>query len=150
MLVGIERTALTLLSSRATSGHADRRVFSRYVLKYTLSDSRKRSETQAPDGDERAGPMALLRKRTKERQQYVTLYDVSCPYCHEEMRAPTGVVRCPNCHGKLTVFPDERPGRAIVAQRNSTSGDLERLARMHDTGVLSDESFAAAKQRLLS
>ena len=80
----------------------------------------------------------------------MSLYDVRCPYCDEEMRATTGVIRCPNCHGKLTIFPDERPGRVIVTQRASTSGDLERLARLHDQGVLSDESFAAAKQRLLS
>ena len=93
--------------------------------------------------------MGFLRKRTRQRQQFVALYDINCPYCHEEMRAPTGVVRCPSCHGKLSVFPDERPGRAIVRQRASTSGDLERLARLHDQGILSDESFAAAKQRLL-
>ncbi len=94
--------------------------------------------------------MGLLRKRTTPRQQFVTVYDVRCPYCGEDMRAPTGVIRCPNCHGKLTIFPDEKPGRATVAQRISTSGDLERLARLHEQGVLSDESFAAAKQRLLS
>lgn len=92
--------------------------------------------------------MGLLRRRTK-LQQHLALYDVRCPYCDEEMRAPAGVVRCANCHGKLTVFPDERPGRARVAQRRSTSGDLEQLAHLHDQGVLSDESFAAAKQRLL-
>jgi predicted DCC family thiol-disulfide oxidoreductase YuxK len=93
--------------------------------------------------------MGLLRRRTKPGQQNVALYDVNCPYCEAEMRAPAGIVRCASCHGKLTIFPDEKPGRARVAQRRSTSGELERLAHLHTQGALSDESFAAAKQRLL-
>lgn len=92
--------------------------------------------------------MAWLRRGTKA-QQHVVLYDVSCAYCGEEMRAPAGIVRCANCHGKLTVFPSEKPGQARVVQRRSTAGELERLARLHTQGVLSDESFAAAKQRVL-
>lgn len=93
--------------------------------------------------------MGLLRKRTKLRQQHVVLYDVRCLYCDEELRTPAGIVRCANCHGKLTVFPGEKPGQARVVQRKSTAGELERLARLHHQGVLSDESFAAAKQRVL-
>ena len=94
--------------------------------------------------------MGLLRRRNAAPLQRAVLYDVRCPYCDEEMRAPAGVVRCPSCHGKLTVYPDEKPGgKASVAQRLSTSGELERLARLHTQGLLSDEGFALAKQRLL-
>lgn len=92
--------------------------------------------------------MGWLRGRTKVRE-HVVLYDVHCAYCGEAMRTPAGVVRCASCHGKLTVFPSEKPGQARVAQRRSTAGELERLARLHTQGVLSDESFAAAKQRVL-
>ena len=92
--------------------------------------------------------MAWLR-REKKVQEHVALYDIHCAYCNEAMRAPAGIVRCANCHGKLTVFPSEKPGQARVVQRRSTAGELERLARLHTQGVLSDESFAAAKQRVL-
>jgi predicted DCC family thiol-disulfide oxidoreductase YuxK len=92
--------------------------------------------------------MAWLRRGTKV-QEHVVLYDIHCAYCNEEIRAPAGVVRCANCHGKLTVFPSEKPGQARVVQRQSIAGELERLARLHTQGVLSDESFAAAKQRVL-
>ena len=54
-------------------------------------------------------------------------------------------------------FPDEPPGertaqmraRVSGAMRRGTSGELERLARLRDQGVLSDEEFAAQKAALL-
>jgi hypothetical protein len=54
-------------------------------------------------------------------------------------------------------FPDEPAGertaqmraRVTGAVRRGKSGELERLARLHDQGVLTDEEFAAQKTALL-
>ena len=37
-----------------------------------------------------------------------------------------------------------------TASRSDPVGDLERLAKMHEAGTLTDEEFAAAKARLLT
>jgi hypothetical protein len=56
-------------------------------------------------------------------------------------------------------FPEEPAGErtaqmrarvgAVVRRRNGATGELERLARLHDQGVLTDEEFAAQKAALL-
>jgi hypothetical protein len=58
-------------------------------------------------------------------------------------------MKCPKCDFNMSVRPavqaNARGGRA----RNTTS-ELERLARLHKSGALTDDEFAAAKARALS
>jgi Short C-terminal domain len=44
--------------------------------------------------------------------------------------------------------PPAAPGPASAAPADSTA-ELERLAKLHESGALSDEEFAAAKSRIL-
>jgi hypothetical protein len=44
--------------------------------------------------------------------------------------------------------PPAAPGPAPAAPADSTA-ELERLAKLHESGALSDEEFAAAKSRIL-
>jgi Short C-terminal domain len=45
--------------------------------------------------------------------------------------------------------PPAPPAPAAAAPAEDATSELERLASMHDSGVLSDEEFAAAKAKVL-
>lgn len=45
--------------------------------------------------------------------------------------------------------PPAPPAPAAAAPAEDATSELERLASMHDSGVLSDEEFTAAKAKVL-
>jgi len=46
--------------------------------------------------------------------------------------------------------PPPAPAPAPAAPANDLTAQLQQLAQLHNAGVLSDEEFAAAKQKLLA
>ena len=46
--------------------------------------------------------------------------------------------------------PASDPGSAATNAGSDTVAQLQQLAQMHDSGVLTDEEFASAKQKLLA
>ena len=46
--------------------------------------------------------------------------------------------------------PQQRPPPAPAAAAPDLTAQLQQLAQLHTAGVLSDEEFAAAKQKLLA
>ena len=45
--------------------------------------------------------------------------------------------------------PPAPPAPAAAAPANDATSEIERLASLHDSGVLSDEEFTAAKAKIL-
>jgi hypothetical protein len=74
---------------------------------------------------------------------------VACPSCSETVYLPFGDnQRCPACGKPIRVFPISRKP-AIPAPRDPVN-DLERLAKLHESGGLTDDEFAAAKAKILA
>ena len=53
-----------------------------------------------------------------------------------------------NQYNDQTQAPPAAPAPAAAAPTDSTA-ELERLAKLHESGALNDEEFAAAKSKLL-
>jgi uncharacterized membrane protein YebE (DUF533 family) len=53
-----------------------------------------------------------------------------------------------NQHNDQAQAPPASPDPAAAAPTDSTA-ELERLAKLHESGALNDEEFAAAKSKLL-
>jgi DNA-directed RNA polymerase subunit RPC12/RpoP len=84
------------------------------------------------------------------------LYDVLCPNCSAALQSPASEnIKCPTCGFHMWVrtgvrSTTVRPAKATTTRRSSTASELERLARLHESGALTDDEFAAAKARALS
>ena len=81
-------------------------------------------------------------------QQAGPLHAVTCPSCSATVHLPFGDhQRCPSCGKPIRVF--QTPLKPAGTTPKDPIGDLERLAKLHGSGDLTDEEFAAAKTKIL-
>jgi hypothetical protein len=91
----------------------------------------------------------MMRPARTTSQQAAPLHTVTCPSCSATVHLPFGDnQRCPSCQKPIRVFPTPLNSPAPTA--NDSVGDLERLAKLHASGALTNEEFAAAKAKILS
>lgn len=125
------------------------------------SDRQQGLETQP-----RAARHPTTPKPSAARQPTVTsgptLYNVRCPNCSAALQSTASEsVTCPKCGFHLWVRPNIRSTTVRSSKttttaprpstrKPSTSSELERLAKLHRSGELTDAEFAAAKARVLS
>lgn len=90
--------------------------------------------------------------RSAVLQAGVALYNVRCPKCAAMVRLPAGDHRtCPECGTQMSVVPVARqPAAPLQTAATGTTSELERLAKLHSSGALTDEVFAAAKTNVLN
>ena len=81
-----------------------------------------------------------------QRAATVPLYNVCCPKCSATVRLPVSKsIKCPQCSYRMSVTPTPRQPATINVTARDTTSELERLAKLHSSGALTDEEFAAAK-----
>lgn len=84
-----------------------------------------------------------------QRAATMPLYNVRCPKCSAMVQLPASKsIKCPQCKYRMSVTPNQ-PTAARVPVRDTTS-ELERLARLHSSGALTDDEFATAKAAVFS
>ncbi len=86
--------------------------------------------------------MGMVRRRTRRRTMMVA---GGMAYAAGRNRGPEGV---PQDEGAYAEPPPPAPPPPAPSAGDA-AGELERLASLHDSGVLSDEEFTAAKQKVL-
>lgn len=146
------------------------RSYVKSSLKFPTKDDRRRA-FQKQQWRNRVD--AQMRGTSRADAPYVvrggqTLYRFPCQNCDAALEAPaSNRVTCPYCGfamrvraGKQShsVSPADppKPTRGastttpIGGRRPSTASELERLAKLHRSGELTDAEFAAAKARVLS
>ena len=85
-----------------------------------------------------------------------TFFRFVCLNCNAQLESPASrSVTCPLCGFEMWVKAGARshsvgPANSTATPRPSTTSELERLAKLHSSGALTDAEFAAAKTRVLS
>ena len=87
--------------------------------------------------------MGMVRRRTRRRTMMVA---GGMAYAAGRNRAPRGG---PIRMRRPTPSPRPPLPRRRHPSADDAAGELERLASLHESGALSDDEFAAAKQKVL-